>query len=731
LKNPGWIIRNINYWALDNIMATANLLHEDIEQKINQLISQMSLDEKIGQTNQLNTFGEIEKEGVRKGQIGSILNATSAFTGVGSSPSASAEICNAIQHIAITESKLKIPLLFGRDVIHGYRTVFPIPLGQAASWNADLVEIASSIAAHEATTNGIKWTFAPMVDISRDPRWGRVAESSGEDPYLASTLSEAAVRGFQGTDLSQATKMVACAKHFVGYGAAEGGRDYESSEISLRTLRDIYLPSYQAAVNAGVGTIMAGFHDLSGVPMSAHRQLLTDVLRLEWGFKGFVVSDWASIEELVNHGIAQDRMHAASLALFAGVDMDMVSGTYSENLSNLVEQGSVKLETLEEAVRRILRIKYLAGLFNQPYTDPRRAATTILSDENRNIARLLAQQSVVLLKNEAEILPLDSRFKRIAILGPHIHSQRELLGTWSPDGRPEETMTIADAIKELKPKDIELFFAEASDEAIRISKQVDVAVVVLGEHPIRSGENSNVSDLRLPPGQSELLESIWAQDVPIILVILAGRPLAIQKELRFANAIFYAWHPGTEGAHAIADLLFGLANPSGKLPITMPRVTGQVPIYYNHKNSGRPIGSSHFAYRYVDIPQGPLFPFGFGMSYTTFKYGNLSVSASADSGPYNIEADITNTGKRSGSEVVQLYIQDRFATVTRPVKELKRFQRIFLKPGETQHISFIIKPADLTFTGLDNLAILEPGEFSCWLGPNSVEGLEGSFALEL
>jgi beta-glucosidase len=711
-------------------MSFPHVLKEEIEQKVNELLNQMTLEEKTGQTNQIHAFGETEKSEVRKGRIGSILNATSAFTGISSSPSASAEICNAIQHIAVTESRLKIPILFGQDVIHGYRTIFPIPLGQAASWNPDLVELASSVAANEATANGIKWTFAPMVDIARDPRWGRVAESFGEDPFLTSTMSEAAVCGFQGTEMSQATKMVGCAKHFVGYGAAEGGRDYETSEISLRTLRDTYLPPFHAAVNAGVGTFMAGLHDLGGVPMSVHRQLLTDVLRLEWGFKGFVVSDWASIEELVNLGIAKDRAQAASSALFAGVDMDMVSRSYIDNMANLVEQGQVKIEVLDEAVRRILSIKFLAGLFDQPYTDPRRASTTILSNENRNTARLLAQQSIVLLKNEADILPLDSRFKRIAILGPHIFGQSVLIGTCSPDGRADETLSIAEAIKELKPKDTELTFAEQCDEAIRQSQRVDVAVVVLGEHPIRSGENSNVSDLGLPPGQSQFLEAIWALGVPIVLIVLAGRPLVITKEIHQADAVLYAWHPGTEGAHALADLLFGLANPSGRLPITMPRSTGQIPIYYNHKNSGRPIGSGHFTNRYVDLPQGPLFPFGYGKSYTSFRYSNLTVSAYVPSGPYTIETDITNIGQLGGCEVTQLYIYDRFASVTRPVKELKGFQRIYLNPGESKHVSFTLKAADLTFTGLDNLPLLEPGEYRCWVGPNSTEGLEGEFYLE-
>lgn len=712
-------------------MTPAHLFSDEIEQRVNGLISQMTLEEKIGQTNQIHAFSEINKTQVSIGQVGSIVNATDAFIGKSSSPSANAEICNAIQRIAVNESRLNIPILFGRDVLHGYRTIFPIPLGQAASWNLDLVELASAIAANEATSNGIKWTFAPMVDIARDPRWGRVAECFGEDPFLVSTMSKAAVRGFQGIDMSQATKLVGCAKHFVGYGAAEGGRDYESAEISHRTLQDIYLPPFHAAVNAGVGTIMAGLHDLSGVPMAVNRQLLTDVLRLEWGFKGFVVSDWSSVGELVNHGVAQDKAQAASLALFAGVDMDMVSRSYIDNMADLVEKNLIKIETIDEAVRRILRIKFLAGLFDQPFTDTRRASTSILTNDNCNSARLLAQQSIVLLKNKGDILPLDARFKRIAILGPFIDNQKALLGAGSIDGRAEETKSIAEAIKEAKPKDTELYFAELFDEALYQSKRVDVAVVILGEHPIRTGENSSISELGLPPGQSQFLEAIYAQGVPIVLIILSGRPLAIAREVHLANAVLYAWHPGSQGANALADLLFGIANPSGKLPITLPRSTGQIPIYYNHKNSGRPIDLDQFTNRYIDLPQGPLFPFGYGLSYTSFRYSNLSISANVSSGPYTIETDITNIGERAGCEIAQLYIQDRCASVTRPVKELKGFQRICLNPGETKRISFMLNTSDLTFTGLDNLLHLEPGEYHVWVSPNSMEGIAGEFNLEL
>jgi beta-glucosidase len=712
-------------------MSNQHIVHPLIEEKINQLLSQMTLEEKIGQTNQPHTFGEPEKEAVRQGQVGSILNATSAFAGLGSSPSASAEVCNAIQQIAVKESRLNVPILFGRDVIHGYRTVFPIPLGMAASWNPELVELAAAVAASEASADGIKWTFAPMVDIARDSRWGRVAEGSGEDPYLASAMAAAAVRGYQGTDMSAPHKIVACAKHYVGYGGAEGGRDYESAEISMRTLRDIYLPSFHAAVNAGVGTLMAAFHDLNGVPLSAHRHLLTDVLRLEWGFKGFVVSDWASVEELVNHGIAKNRAEASALALFAGVDMDMVSGSYLESLGSVIEQGRLSHEVLDEAVRRILRIKFLSGLFDHPYTDPRRAATAMLSKENRQVARLLAGQSVVLLKNEAGILPLDNRFRHVAVLGPHAHSQGELFGTWTPDGRPDEATSIAQAIKEIAPKGTDFIFSDSNDEAIRKVSLADVAIVILGEHPSRSGENSNVSDLGLPPGQKQFLEALVEQGVPVILIILAGRPLAIPEEIHLSKAVLYAWHPGIEGGYALADLLFGNTNPSGRLPITMPRATGQVPIYYNHRNSGRPIGYQDFSYRYVDLPHGPLFPFGYGLSYTAFQYANLSISALAPSGPYEISAEITNTGQRVGSEVAQLYIRDMIASISRPVKELKGFQRVMLKPGETKKVTFRLNLSDMTFTGLDDLSILEPGEYQVWVGPNSQAGLEGRFELEL
>jgi len=713
------------------VLSNAMMRQEEVETRVNELLGRMTLEEKVGQTNQLNAFTEKEKDAVRRGAVGSILNAMSAFTGVGSSPSTSAELCNAIQQIAIKESRLGIPLLFGRDVIHGFRTVFPIPLAQAASWNPEMVEMAAAVAASEAAAHGIKWTFAPMLDIARDPRWGRVAEGFGEDPYLASALAQAAVRGFQGSDLKLSHKVIACAKHYVGYGAAMGGRDYDSAEISNRTLREVYLPPFHAAVKAGVGTIMAAFHDLNGVPLSAHRQLLTDILRNEWGFKGFVVSDWSSVSELVHHGIAANNYEAAALALFAGVDMDMVSGAYDENLAQLVQSGHLSMETLDEAVRRILRLKFLAGLFEKPYVDPNRAKTMVLTPENRNAAKLLAQQSLVLLKNDSNLLPIDRRFKRIAFVGPMVNSREELFGTWTPDGREEDVLPLPEAIKAAAPKDFELYFLDAADEAFHLARYADLIVAFVGEHPIRSGENANVADLRLPPGQRQFIAALAELGIPLVLVVFAGRPLAITQEARLADALLYAWHPGSEGGIAIAEVLFGAANPSGKLPITMPRATGQVPIFYNHRNSGRPAGSQHFPYRYVDLPHGPLYSFGYGLSYTQFRYENLEISAPRMSGPNEIRATVTNTGTRPGVEVAQLYIRDLVASVARPVKELKGFQRIALKPGESAQVSFQLNPADLTFIGLDDLPRIEPGEYAVWVGPNSAEGLQGSFTLEI
>jgi beta-glucosidase len=647
---------------------------------------------------------------------------------MGSPPSANADICNQIQQMAL-EARLGIPQLFGRDVIHGYRTVFPIPLAQAAAWNPDLAEQAAAVAAREATADGIKWTFAPMLDIGRDPRWGRIAEGNGEDPYLGGVMAQAVVRGFQGGNMSASDKLVACAKHYVGYGSAEGGRDYDSGEISEPTLRDIYLPPFHAAVNAGVGTLMSAFLDLNGVPATANRHLLTQVLRGEWGFQGFVVSDWDSVHELVPHGVAEDDAAAAALALRAGVDMDMVSGAYLGTLANSLGNGAVTLDEIDEAVRRILRIKHLAGLFDRPFTDPARAAGEILTAEARSLARQFARECMVLLKNQGDLLPLQDHFRQIAVIGPLAHAAGELFGTWSPDGRADEVTALSDALAQAAPAGVKLRFSERADQALSLAIAADAVVLVVGEHPSRSGENANVSDLSLPPGQAELVEAVARLGKPVVMVVMAGRPLAITRQVSQVDAVLYLWHPGIEGGAALGDILFGEAAPSGRLPVTFPRATGQVPVYYNHKNSGRPVGQGHFLSRYVDLPTAPLYPFGYGLTYTQFAYTNIQASSELLRGSIQVSAEVSNTGARPGSELVQLYVRDLVGSLTRPVRSLRGFQRVFLQPGETRRVAFSLAEEDLAFTGADSKLCLEPGMFHAWIAPDSASGLRVEFRL--
>lgn len=695
---------------------------------VNHLLAQMSLEEKLGQLNQVNPGSEFDPAVLREGKAGSLINASGALTGQGFSDSGSAELSNHFQKLAL-EARLKIPLLFGRDVIHGFRTVFPIPLAQAAAFDPDLAGQAASIAAREATASGIKWTFAPMLDIARDPRWGRVAEGNGEDPFLASQMARAVVKGFQGDDLSAPDKLIACAKHYVGYGAAEGGRDYENGEISEPTLRDVYLPPFHAAVKAGAGTLMSAFIDLNGIPATANRRLLTDVLRGEWGFDGFVVSDWESVKELIHHGVAEDEAHAACLALQAGLDMDMVSGVYLNTLGESLRQGKISMEEIDEAVRRILRIKHRAGLFDQPFTDPLRARRDLLTPEARNLARQFARQSMVLLKNDRDLLPLQG-FRRILVAGPFVHARGELFGTWTPDGRAEDVTPLDEALRQTAPKDVELWFAEATDLALHLAHHADVVVLLLGEHPVRSGENCNVSDLGLPPGQAEFVQAMAALGKPLVLVVFAGRPLAITQQVSLADAVLYAWHPGIEGGAALGEILFGVEAPSGRLPITFPRATGQVPIYYNQKNSGRPVHpEGQFKTRYLDLPPSPLFPFGFGLTYTRFEYSNLRLSSDTLRGTLEISAEITNIGARPGAEIVQLYIRDLVGSLTRPIRELKGFQRVTLQPGESRCVSFTLREEDLAFTHADGTFGVEPGKFHVWVAPDSIGGLRGEFRL--
>lgn len=698
------------------------------EPRIESLLAQMTLEEKLGQLNQVNGSPDIDPGLLRRGHVGSVINASGALTGQGFSESAGAEAGNHLQRLAL-ESRLQIPLLLGRDVIHGFRTVFPIPLAQAAAFDPELAQAAAAVAAREATANGIKWTFAPMLDIARDPRWGRVAEGHGEDPVLGARMAEAVVRGFQGEDMSHPEKLVACAKHLAGYGAAEGGRDYENGEISDPTLRDIYLPPFESAVRAGVGTLMAAFVDLNGMPATANRYLLTDILRGEWGFDGFVVSDWESIRELQFHGVAEDEAHAARLALHAGVDMDMVSRLYLDTLAGSVRGGLVPLEEVDEAVRRVLRIKHRAGLFEDPFTDPARAARDLLTDEARRLARRFACRSMVLLKNEGHLLPLrDAR--RVLVAGPFLRARGELFGTWTPDGRAEDVTPLDEALRRAAPRGTELWFADYVDQALHMAPAADVVVLLMGEHPVRSGENCNVSDLGLPPGQSEFIAAVAALGKPVVLVIFAGRPLAIAPQVAQAPAVLYAWHPGLEGGAALGEILFGLESPGGRLPITFPRATGQVPIYYNHKNSGRPIDRhGQFVTRYNDLLPSPLFPFGYGLTYTTFEYGNLRLSGDVLRGRLEISAEVTNAGARPGREVVQLYVRDVVGSLTRPVRELKDFQSVELGPGETRRVAFVLSEEQLAFTRADGTRGVEPGTFHVWVAPHSQGGLRGAVAI--
>ena len=704
----------------------------EVEQRVDELLGKMTLEEKIGQTNQLWRLSEANHEQIRKGSIGSSIFASSAWAGKDLPASAKAEISNEFQRIAVNESRLGIPMLLARDVIHGHRTVFPIPLAQTAAWNPGLVEQAASIAAKEATADGLKWFFTPMLDIARDPRWGRVAEGYGEDPYLGSQNAAAAVRGYQGEDMSAVDKVAACAKHYAGYGLAEGGRDYDRAEVTMRSMRDVYLPPFHAAVKEGVATIMSGFHDFNGIPVAASRQLLTDILRGEWGFEGFVVSDWNAVMELLQHGVAGDGADAAALAINAGVDMDMVSLAYAENLAGLVQAGRVTQSVLDEAVRRILRIKFLTGLFERPYVDPERAKNVFLLPDHRAVARQFAQEATVLLKNSSNLLPFGENVRKIAVFGPLAYAQAELFGSWTLDGRAEDVTPIAEAIREAAPTVTDvLTFSTYSDQAIYRARVADVVVIVVGEHPARSGEAASISTLDLPAGQREMIAAAHDAGLRIVLVVVAGRPLSITREVEMAEAVLYAWHPGVEGGHAVADLLFGKAAPSGKLPITLPRTVGQVPVYYSRKNSGRPPRVGVDSTGYIDLPITPLFPFGFGLSYTSYQYSDLQVHSprlsTTTAGEFS--AQVTNTGERAGTEIVQLYVRDLVGQVTRPVKELKGFQRVTLEAGESRRVRFQLRAEDLAFAGLHDLPVTEPGRYHVWIGPSSAEGLQGEFEL--
>jgi beta-glucosidase len=705
----------------------------EIEKKINALLAQMTLEEKLGQLQQLDgeangNYRPEHIELVRKGLLGSTLN----VRGV--------QKVNELQRIAVEESRLKIPLIFGFDVIHGYRTIFPVPLGEASSWDKAAVERAASIAAAESRAAGVHWTFAPMVDIARDPRWGRIVEGAGEDPYLGSVMAGARVRGFQGRDYSAPDRVIACAKHWVGYGAAEAGRDYNTTEISEGTLREVYFPPFKAAVDAGVGTFMSAFNDLNGVPTSANPFTLTRVLRGEWKFDGFVVSDYTSVEELIKHGLAANEMEAARAALTAGVDMEMVSRLYNKHGAQLVKTGKLSTTTIDEAVRRILRIKFRLGLFDKPYADAARESNVIMSRENRAAAREIAARSMVLLKNERDILPLSKDVKSIAVIGPLADSQKDMIGSWSGDGKIEDAVTLLAGIKAKVAQGVKITYAKGCDiendstaginEAARIAGESDVVIVAVGELAEMSGEASSRSMLDLPGRQLDLVKALQATGKPVVVVLMNGRPLTINWIAESTPAILETWFAGTEAGNAIADVLFGDVNPGGKLPVTFPRAVGQVPIYYNHKATGRPPDPNNkYTSKYLDVSVTPLFPFGYGLSYTQFKLSNLQLSAQSirADGRLTASVEAENTGKRAGDEVVQLYIRDMAASRTRPVKELKGFERITLKPGEKRRVQFTLAPEHLGFYNTDMRFVVEPGTFKVMVGTNSVDGLEASF----
>ncbi|HYP25869.1 MAG TPA: glycoside hydrolase family 3 N-terminal domain-containing protein [Blastocatellia bacterium] len=705
----------------------------DIEKRIDSLLARMTLEEKLGQLQQLDgeangNYRPEHVEMVRKGLLGSTLNVRGARR------------TNELQRVAVEESRLKIPLLFGFDVIHGYRTVFPVPLGEASSFDPAAVERAAAVAAAESRASGVHWTFAPMVDIARDPRWGRIVEGSGEDPYLGSEMARARVRGFQGRDFSARDRVVACAKHWVAYGAAEGGKDYNTTEVSESTLREIYFPPFKAAVDAGVGTFMSAFNDLNGVPTSANPFTLTKVLRGEWKFDGFVVSDYESVRELLNHGVAATEAEAALAALTAGVDMEMVSRLYNKHGAQLIRDRKLPVSDVDEAVRRILRIKFRLGLFDKPYADESAEGSAVMSAGNVAAAREVAARSMVLLKNEREVLPLDKGTGSIAVIGPLADDQQAPLGSWTGDGRKEDVITLLAGIRAKVPESTKLTYAKGCEieggstegfaEAVRAAQASDVAILAVGESAEMSGEAASRASLDLPGRQLDLIKAVVATGKPTVIVLMNGRPLTINWVAENAPAILETWFAGSQAGNAIADVLFGDVNPGGKLPVTFPRAVGQVPLYYNHRNTGRPTDPKNkYTSKYLDVPVTPLFPFGHGLSYTQFRLANLQLSAPSvrPDGTLGVSVEVENTGKRAGDEVVQLYIRDMAASVTRPVKELKGFERVTLQPGQKRRVEFTLTPAHLGFHNRDMRFVVEPGAFKVWAGTNSVEGLEASF----
>ena len=713
-----------------------------ITQQVEALLQKMTLEEKIGQMNQYNgpwaATGPLTNDGnlldqVKTGKVGSMLN----VTGV--------KRTRELQELAL-QSRLKIPLLFGQDVIHGYRTIFPIPLAEAASWDIPAMEASARVAAIETSASGMHWTFAPMVDIARDPRWGRVMEGAGEDPYLASLIASARVKGFQGKGLGDTSAVMACAKHFVAYGAAEGGRDYNTVDMSLRRLHEVYLPPFKAAADAGVATFMNAFNDLNGIPATGSKYLQRDLLKGSWGFKGFVVSDWGSIGEMIQHGYAKDNREAALLAANAGSDMDMESRSYTKHLSALVKEGKLRMAVIDEAVRRILRKKFEMGLFEDPFrfSDLKREERNWNNPEHRKVAADMARKSIVLLKNEKNILPLSAQTGTIALIGPFVKAKKDHLGFWSYDW-PDDSVRIAsiwEAVSRKRGGESKLLYAKGASitgedrsgfaEAVEKALQADLVILTVGEARDMSGEAKSRSSIQLPGVQEELVKEIIAVGKPTVVLISAGRPLIFNWTADHAPAILYTWWLGTEGGNAIADVLFGDYNPSGRLPMSFPRAEGQIPIYYNHYNTGRPaMNDSDKFYRsaYSDLSIYPKYPFGYGLGYAQFEYSPVRLSTATLRKGQTLRASvtITNTGKVAGKETVQLYIRDMSGSVVRPVRELKGFQQLQLEAGETKTVSFNLTVEDLRFYNEQLKYIWEPGAFKVYIGKDAAHNNEASF----
>ncbi len=724
---------------------------------VDNLLSKMTLDEKIGQLNLPGasdfTTGQAQSSDIGKkveqGLVGGLFN----IKGV--------DKIRDVQKVAVEKSRLKIPMIFGMDVIHGYETTFPIPLGLAASWDMNLIQRSAQIAAQEATADGINWTFSPMVDISRDPRWGRVAEGSGEDPYLGSQIAKAMVYGYQGKDLMDKNTMLACVKHFALYGAPEGGRDYNTVDMSHVQMYNTYFPPYKAAVEAGAGSVMASFNEVDGIPATGNRWLMTDVLRKQWDFKGFVVTDYTGINEMIDHGMG-DLQQVSALAMNAGIDMDMVGEGFLKTLKQSISEGKVKEQTVNDAAKRILEAKYDLGLFDDPYryTDSKRAQKEVFSPKHLEAAKTIASNSMVLMKNDKQILPL-KKSGTVAVIGPLADNAMNMTGTWSVAAKHANSISLLRGLKETVGKDVNFIYAKGSNvyeseemekraamfnkttdrdsrpanqirkEALDVAGKADVIVLAIGESAEMSGESSSRTDITIPETQRALLRELKKTGKPIVLVLFTGRALVLNEEKELADAILNVWFPGSMAGYAISDVLYGKVNPSGKLPMTFPRSVGQVPIYYNAKNTGRPLSAENtdkcnfekFRSNYLDECNTPLFPFGYGLSYTSFGYSDVSVSNAKPAGNTSIEASVTltNNGKYDGAEVVQLYIRDLVGSNTRPVKELKGFQKIYLKAGESKKVTFSISPEDLKFYNNELKYDWEAGDFDIMIGTSSSE----------